>query len=96
MLASRFAVETRFDIAAAGDGSGYDGPPRLVSVARAGVALNGAPIPLEALPLALDDLSASRADMVILRSEDDASVQRVVETLDVLRAAGFGRVALIE
>ena len=96
MLASRFAAEHRLDLAAAGGGAGYSGPPRLVEINAGGVALNGAPIDLEALPAALDRLSTDRGQIVVLRPAQDADVQRMVVVMDALNAAGFVKLALVE
>lgn len=96
MLASRFAIETRLEVAAAGQGAGYKGPPRLVSVEKESVLLNGAPIDVQALPAALDKLVTSRAQIIVLQAKSGADVQNVVVVLDALKAAGFERVALTE
>ncbi|MEM9725155.1 MAG: biopolymer transporter ExbD [Pseudomonadota bacterium] len=96
MLASRFAVETRLELAPAGSGGGYQGPPRLVSVQSEGVALNGAPLPLADLPAALDALAADRTQIVVLQPQDNADVQDLVGVIDALRGAGFTRLALVE
>ena len=96
MLASRFAVETRLDLAAAGQGAGYQGPPRLVSVSKESVALNGAPIDIDALPAALDRLTDNRNQIIVLQALEGADVQRLVVVLDALKSSGFGRIALTE
>lgn len=96
MLASRFAVETRLDLAAGGSGAGYSGPPRLVSIRADGLALNGTETPLAELPAAVGRLMAEPSQLIVLRAEEGAEVQRVVVVLDALKSAGFEKLALVE
>ena len=96
MLASRFAIETRLDLAAGGASAQYQGPPRLVTVTPTGLTLNGAPIDAAALPAALDALAENRGQVIVLRSAEGVAVQRFVAAVDALRGAGFTRIAVVE
>lgn len=96
MLASRFGQETALPAGAAGSGAAYDGPPRLVEVLPDALMLNGAAITPGALPGALDALTASRGDTIVLRPRDGADVQRLVDVTGALSAAGFTGLVLVE
>lgn len=96
MLAARFGAEGALPAAAAGAGAEWRGPPRLVEIAPDGLRLNGAEIAEAALPAALRPLMTGEGDPVILRALAGASLQRVIDVADALRAAGFGALVLAE
>lgn len=96
MLAARFGAEGALDLGMAGGGGEYEGPPRLVDVRPDGLSLNGSPIAEEGLATALEGLTESPDDLVVLRGRDGADTQAVVHAVDLLARAGFGRVALVE
>ncbi|MEL6336300.1 MAG: biopolymer transporter ExbD [Pseudomonadota bacterium] len=74
----------------------YEGEPRLVSITPEKVRLNGFVTELQALPEALTPLMARESDVVVLRAVDGATLQRVVEVMDLLRGAGIGTLVLAE
>jgi biopolymer transport protein ExbD len=97
MLASRFGSETVLPLALAGQGgAAYEGPPRLVQVSADGVALNGIAVPLEGLAAAVLPLVQTPGDAIILRADATAPLQQVVGVMDLLTAAGFTRLVLVE
>ncbi|MFA5539335.1 MAG: biopolymer transporter ExbD [Gemmobacter sp.] len=96
MLVSRFGADRVVPLMAAGEGDGWSGPPRLVSIAPGGLALNGVPVAPEGLAAALAPLVADPSDPVILRPQEGVSVQETVLVMDLLGAAGFSRLVLVE
>ncbi|MCV2881494.1 ExbD/TolR family protein [Actibacterium sp. XHP0104] len=90
MLAARFGADAGLTLSiGAGSGNEWQGPPRLVSVTVDGLLLNGVAQTPETLIAALDDLTDSRADPVVLRAEGGADVQALVDALALLSTAGF-------
>lgn len=98
MLASRFGMDAVLPIAGGAEGAAGDwqGAPRLVDIAPAGLLLNGAAIAPEALPEALAPLLPDAASPVILRPREGADLQRLVDVMDLLTAAGLTNLILIE
>ncbi len=94
MLASRFGLDAVLPLPLAVGGGTYSGPPRLIDISPDGLAVNGQ---------ATDDLIASVAplmeaptDMLVLRGQDGASLQRIVAVTETLQTAGFTSVVLVE
>jgi biopolymer transport protein ExbD len=96
MLASRFGTDMHIPMQIAGQGSGYSGPPRLVDVRPENLSVNGVEMTAEAMVDALQALVEEPTDIIILRAQDETVLQRVVEVMDLLSGAGFGRVVLVE
>ncbi|MFN3273834.1 MAG: ExbD/TolR family protein [Paracoccus sp. (in: a-proteobacteria)] len=98
MLASRFGIEAVLPIAggAGGAATEWQGPPRLVDVTPDALRLNGAPLPLDGLLPALSELLPPEGGAVILRPQDQADLQRLVDVMDHLRAGGLTDLILIE
>ncbi|AVO39409.1 ExbD/TolR family protein [Pukyongiella litopenaei] len=96
MLASRFGMDQVLPLPLAGGGGTYDGPPRLIDIAPQGLRLNGSEIAEAALPDALAPLMTTPSDVLILRGRDGADVQRIVSVADILTAAGFRSIVLVE
>jgi len=96
MLASRFGTDMTLPLTVAGQGTGYSGPPRLVDISPDALSLNGAPIAPEALAAALAPLTEGPADAIVLRARDEATLQQVIAVMDLLKAAGFTRLVLVE
>jgi biopolymer transport protein ExbD len=98
MLASRFGMDAVLPIAGGVEGAAGDwqGAPRLVDIAPAELLLNGAAIAPEALPEALAPLLPDAASPVILRPREGADLQRLVDVMDLLTAAGLTNLILIE
>lgn len=98
MLASQFGLDQviKLPLAAGNRAEGYSGPPRLVTITQAGVLLNGTPIALSDLPESLQALSEKPEDPVVLRGQDSAQSQQVIDVLASLQQAGFTAVVLIE
>jgi len=96
MLAAQFGRETALDMAQPGGAEAYDGPPRLVTLLPSGVLLNGAPLEEAGLAQALESLTETRGDAIVLRAAEGADVQRLTDLAQRLTAAGFTRLVLVE
>ena len=80
---------------AAGE-TAYSGPPRLVGIEADGLTLNGIVMEPRTLLTQLVRLTESGEDVVVLRPDDAASLQRLVEVMELMRAAGFTNLAIVE
>lgn len=96
MLASRFGMDAVLPVPLAAGGGSYDGPPRLIDVTPQEVRLNGIRTPETLLADALEPLMATSGDVIILRGQDGATLQRIVQITEVLRRAGLGAVVLVK
>ncbi|AHM03407.1 Biopolymer transport protein ExbD/TolR [Roseibacterium elongatum DSM 19469] len=99
MLAARFGVETEIALSPASPGAAtadWQGPPRLVQIAADGIRLNGVPAALPDLSDMLEPLVQSRDDPVILMPDDEVTLQRLLDVMAQLRAAGFSSLILAE
>ena len=96
MLASRFGSDALVPLSLGGSGDQYSGPPRLIDVLPEGQRLNGQEQSLEMVIAALDDLTESRTEMVVLRARDGAALQRMVTVMSALSAAGFTAIAVVD
>lgn len=96
MLASRFGIDAALPLPLAAGGGEYTGPPRLIDVAPTAVYVNGRPVAETELAVALTPLVEDKADVLILRGKDGASLQRIVTLTEVLRGEGFTSVVLVE
>ena len=94
MLASRFGADAILPLPLAGGGGEYNGPPRLIDITETGVTLNGASV--DDLPAALAPLMQSASDIVVLRGQDGAKLQRLVDIAGQLRAVGYTSIVLVE
>lgn len=98
MLASRFGLDAQLPLNLSGGARAetYAGPPRLVDVLPDGLRLNGVPVETDALPQSLEALTDTPRDTIVVRARDEAALQRVVEVMERLGAAGFTRLVLVE
>ncbi|WP_417606098.1 ExbD/TolR family protein [Primorskyibacter flagellatus] len=96
MLAARFGGESAVPLDVGGAGDGWTGPPRLVEINATGLSLNGIPVAQGALADALAPLMPAPDAPVILRGSDGASVQDMLDVLDLLRAAGLTSLVVAE
>jgi biopolymer transport protein ExbD len=96
MLASRFGSDALVPLSLGGQGTTYSGPPRLIDVLPEGQRLNGVAQSLDEVVAALEGLTESREDTVILRARDGAALQRMVTVVSALRAAGFTAIAVVD
>ena len=95
MLAARFGTTEAIPLTLAGGGStDYSGPPRLVTVLPEGVQLNG--VASDTLTEDLAPLMTSPEDVIILRASNGASVQRLLDEMTRLRAAGLTNLVVLE
>ena len=96
MLASRFGTDAVVPLTLGGQGAGYSGPPRLIDVLPDGQRLNGVDQALDEVVAALDGLTDSRSDTIVLRARDGAALQRMVTVVAALREAGFTTIAVVD
>ncbi|WP_108028065.1 ExbD/TolR family protein [Rhodovulum kholense] len=97
MLAARMGAEVSLPVAGGAGGTGeWSGPPRLVDIRPEALALNGVETPLDGLANALSSLVEAPTDPVVLRPRDGADLQRVIEVIETLSAAGYTQPILVE
>ncbi|MCG7494448.1 biopolymer transporter ExbD [Thalassobius sp. Cn5-15] len=96
MLASRFGMPQVIEMPMASGGGVPSGAPKLVDILPQGVRLNGIDMPLETVVRDLQVLVETPQDVIVLRSQEEASVQQVVRISDALKAAGFTALVLVE
>ncbi len=96
MLAARFGQDQAIPIEIGTGAGDWSGPPRLVDVLPEGQRLNGVAVPAEGLAPGLASLVQSPSDPVVLRPRDGASLQRLVDVMEALSAAGYTGLVLVE
>jgi biopolymer transport protein ExbD len=97
MLAARFGPETVLRLSPGGGAEGdWRGPPRLIVVAPDGLSLNGVPVAEAGLAAALRPLLPAPDAPVLLRAGEGASLQRLLDAVAALRAAGIATPVLVE
>lgn len=94
MLASRFGVDSVLPLPLASAGGTYEGPPRLITITPESVLLNGQVV--NEIGVAVAPLMSDPKDMLILRPQDGATLQRIVSVSETLRDAGFSTFVLVE
>ncbi|MEC3859976.1 biopolymer transporter ExbD [Mesobacterium sp. TK19101] len=95
MLAARFGLPQTLPLTLGGAGAGYSGPPRLVTVSPDALALNGIVKEPAALATALAPLMSAPGDVIVLSPRDGADVQRLLDVMATLRAAGLTNIAVV-
>ncbi|WP_323005780.1 biopolymer transporter ExbD [Pseudorhodobacter sp.] len=96
MLASQFGHDKALPIVSGGGAANYDGPPRLLEISPEALALNGVPVAVPDLARRLSALTNSPDDIIILRPDAGASLQRLIDVAETLNRAGFARLAVVE
>lgn len=98
MLASRFGhdVQLPLNAAGSGDSAAYRGPPRLVDIHPDTLTLNGTSVSLAMLAAELDALTESGDDTIVLRARGETPLQRVVDVMQKMTAAGFTKLVMVE
>lgn len=98
MLAARFGAEDRLPLetASAAGGAAYSGPPRLIDVGADGLRLNGQAVSAAELAARLSPLVTGATDAILLRADEGAPLQALVQLMDDLRAAGFVTLVLVD
>ena len=79
---------------AVGQGA-YTGAPRLVTVGRDAIALNGVEMAPRELLLGLIELTGTGGDTVVIEPMPGTSTARLVEVVGLLGAAGFSSVTVV-
>lgn len=96
MLAARFGQEGALDLSIGGAaGAEWQGPPRLVQIGDMDLRLNGRPIAPEALEQALSRLTETVLDPIVIRADEAVGLQRLLDVMAGLRAAGFTNLVLV-
>ena len=96
MLVARFGMDQAVPIRGASGGADYSGPPRLVDVAPDGLRLNGVAMAPQPLMVELVRLTESGDDVVVLRPADGATLQRLLDVMELLGIAGFSNLSVLE
>jgi biopolymer transport protein ExbD len=96
MLAARFGVEQAIPLVVGGGAGAWEGPPRLVDILPEGQRLNGVAVSPEALVSGLAPLMTAPGDPIVLRAEDGAALQRLVDVMETLAAAGYTGLVVME
>ena len=96
MLAARFGQEGAFDLSIAGAAtSEWQGPPRLVRIAAEGLFINGQPTTPSALEQSLSRLTETASDPILIRADEGVGLQRLLDVMAGLEAAGFANLVLV-
>lgn len=97
MLAARFGQDTALPVTLpAGGVADWQGAPRLIEVAPETLRLNGQTISPAGLAQALAALMPSPDAPVVLRARDGATLESLVNILDLLAAEGVTQVVVVE
>lgn len=97
MLASRFVVDQVLPLSLSGQGGAtYSGAPRIVDIAPGALRLNGVAVAEGDLGARLTPLTATLGDTIVLRGQDGAHVQRIIDIAEMLSSAGFTALVLVE
>ncbi|HEY9037610.1 MAG TPA: biopolymer transporter ExbD [Roseovarius sp.] len=98
MLASRFGMDMSLPLNVAGQSAGqaYSGPPRLIDILPGGLRLNGQAVSPSDLVPGITALTDAPTDTIILRAQNGAELQRVVDVMERLTRAGFTALVLVE
>jgi biopolymer transport protein ExbD len=96
MLASRFGMDQVLPLPLASSGGDFSGNPKLVDILPETLRLNGITRTIEDLGPALHEVMAQSTETIVLRSTDGATVQRVIAISELLHAAGFVSIVLVE
>lgn len=96
MLASQFGHDKALPLVLGGASVGYEGPPRLLDVFPDALALNGGAVTMDTIAAHLSDLTTSPDDIIVLRPKGQADLQRLIDVAQILRRAGFVRLAVVE
>lgn len=95
MLVGRFGLDRPLEMTLAPGSIAVGGPPRLVDVSEDALCLNGVPVDADGMTRGLADLTRAPEDLIVLRVGDDVGVQRLVDVMSTLDAAGFVQVSVI-
>ena len=96
MLASQFGRDAALPLIVGGEGAAYVGPPRLVQIGEESLTLNGVAVEVDGLAARLAPLMQTPDDIVVLRADESASLQRLVTVAGLLRAMGYSQIAIVE
>jgi len=96
MLASQFGRDAALPLIVGGEGATYVGPPRLVQIGEESLTLNGVAVEMDDLAARLAPLMQTPKDIVVLRVDETASLQRLVTVAGLLRAMGYTQIAIVE
>ena len=96
MLASQFGIDRALSLNAGGTAQAYAGPPRLVTIEANAIYLNGALMRVDALVAGLTPLMQSPQDAIVLKPDDKAPLQAMMDVASALNAAGFTQLLVLE
>lgn len=96
MLAAQFGRDAALPLVVGSAGAPYQGPPRLVSIGADSLAVNGITVSLDGLVATVRPLMADTTDIIVLRADDTANLQRLVDVADRLAASGLSHIAIVD
>ena len=96
MLSARFGADQVVPLVLGGGGGKYSGPPRLIETGPEGTFLNGVPLPIVDILSALETLTETPEDAMILRGKDGTNTQAIIDLMSALVAAGYTNLILVE
>ncbi len=96
MLASQFGRDAALPLVVGGQGATYEGPPRLIMVGADRLSVNGVAVDLDGLVTTLLPLMQAPDDIVVLRADDTATLQNLVDVADHLATSGISKIAVVE
>ncbi len=97
MLAARFGQDVVIDLPLSlVSDKPYEGPPRLIDILPEELKLNGVTMPVEDLLPEIGRMMLSHSDAIIIRAREEADLQRIVDVMEQLAAAGYETLVLVE
>lgn len=96
MLTAQFTRDLSLPLQHGQAGDTYSGPPRLIQIGADRLRLNGQELTDAALPEAVAALVSSPDDLIVLRGDPATPLQRLVDVMQRLNAAGYTRLVLVE
>lgn len=97
MLVARFGQEGALTLSLGGGGSeAWEGPPRLIQVDEGALRLNGQATDPEAVISSLRSLTDSQEDLILIQPAEGVALQRLLDVMAILQAAGFTSLALVD
>ncbi|MEM1152411.1 MAG: biopolymer transporter ExbD [Pseudomonadota bacterium] len=98
MLASRFGLDHYIPLTASSGGTAAseNNQPRIVDILPDAIRLNGERIDEAELIRALEALTDTINDPIVIRARDEARLQRLVDVAEQLGSAGFQRLVMAQ
>lgn len=95
MLAARYGQDIMLPLGTSAGQTAYEGPPRFVQIEAESIALNGRPVQIGNLAEAVSALMSAPQQAILLQALPGADLQRLIDVIDTLAAAGITNVTLV-